>query len=115
MATLAVCLAALTLGAKQALGAALGGVIGLLLLSLHRGLGSRMLQPGRKLIGLVGCWGLWAAKWPLLGVTLYLALRSDMVSPGWLCVGATVVPAVCVALALRAVAVEVWKKVEAKG
>jgi len=113
LAALALCLAALTVGPKQALGAAFGGAISLLLLSLHRALGARILGPQRKLVGLIEYWAIWAMKWPLLGFTLYLALRSGIVSPGWLCIGASVVPAVSVALALRALAADAWRALEA--
>jgi len=106
-------LGALLSGPKQALGAALGSAIGLLLFSLHRGLGSRMLRPQQKLVGLIGCWALWAAKWPVVGAILYLTLRSGMVSPGWLCIGVSIVPAVSVALAVRALAVDAWRALEA--
>lgn len=112
----------LTLGAalvdlRAALGAALGSAIGLSLFALHRRLfgglpafgASAVPHRRARLAGLAGAWALWAFKLPVLLGALYLALASGWVAPGWLCAGVSVVPAAAVALALDAVATDLWR------
>lgn len=122
LAALALALGAALVDLRAALGATLGSAIGLSLFTLHRRVFADLpafrmgaAPHGRaRLVGLAGAWALWALKVPVLLGGLYLALASGWVAPGWLCAGVSVVPAAAVALALDAVATDLWRAAGAR-
>jgi len=106
--------AAAILGWQQAVGVALGAAVGLLLLGLHRVLLTPLLGvSGRTRRRLWGYWAFWLVKWPCLAAVFYLSLKSGLATVASLCVGATLIPAVAVWLALQAVAGDCWRAMRA--
>ncbi len=95
--------AALAAGWRAAAGVGLGGSVSYGFLALHRALAKRWLQGAGGRRGRSWLWGVWVAKWPLLAVVLFLALREDWVAPLWLCAGVGIVPAVTTGLVVWSV------------
>ena len=86
--------------------------MGLLLVSFHRRLFPSLVRCGGAgflVYGLV-----WLAKWFALGVPLYLGMESGLIVGGWFCLGVSLLPAVAVILALRAIAADLWPTAVAK-
>lgn len=101
-------------GGRAVLGAASGAAIGFLLLGLNVRLLRRAAGPPRKLAGLIAHWALWTAKWPIVAIGLYFGLKSGRLAAGWLCVGVSLVPAMALLLALRAIALDAWRSLGAR-
>jgi len=99
---------------RGALGLAFGAALGLALLGLHRRMLTGLVERQGRLAGAIASWALWSIKWPALGVLLYFGLRSGWLAPGWFCLGVGLPPAVAVALAVRALALEGWRAVRAR-
>ncbi|MBN1460701.1 MAG: hypothetical protein JXA57_14295 [Armatimonadetes bacterium] len=90
----------LPVGHREAAGAALGGGLILVLFALHLRLAQAWLRSGAK-VAQVCLWLLCFLKWPLVIAALFVAIRAGIVAPVWVCVGASVVPAVATAIGLR--------------
>ncbi len=88
------------------LGLVVGGGAMLLMFEVYRWMASVILIPGRRRRSLALFWGVWLAKWPLVGGALYLALRGGAASPAGVALGFAIVPAVATAIVLRALVVE---------
>jgi hypothetical protein len=105
--------ATLAVSPGAAFGLAAGAATSVFFVCLHRrvflSLLGRRSGGGRPIYSLV-----WLAKWPILGVPLYYALKSGLIAGGWFCVGLTMVPAVAVVLALRAVGIDLWQSAVAQ-
>ena len=99
--------AALAVGPTASFGVAAGAVASLVFVALHRrvlaALVRRQVEPGSPVISLI-----WLAKWPLVAVPLYYALKSGLIAGSWFCVGFSLMPAVAVALALRALCLDLY-------
>ena len=95
--------------ARAAAGFALGGGVSLGLFTLHRALASMWMRPPRRRAARAWPWAVWLVKYPAVGTLLYVALMAEWVTPGWVCVGVGLVPAVATALALRALAVDRYR------
>jgi len=93
LAWLLLVLCGFLVGPEEAAGAALGGAIILSLFALHLGLARSCLRPGKR-AGRVSLWVLCFVKWPLVVAALFFAIRSGVVAPVWVCIGASVVPVV---------------------
>jgi hypothetical protein len=99
--------AALVVGPSASLGVAAGAAASLLLVSLHRPLYPVVARGKRS--GLLALWAIWAAKWPALGLPLYFGLKSGLIAGSWLCLGASLLPATAVLLALQAIAADLLR------
>lgn len=100
-------LVAIPAGPRAVAGAALGGAISVGSLLLHRALVSwraRWRRPADAKL-----WAAWMAKWPLVAGLLYAALRGELVSPLWLCLGIGLVPLAATAVVVRAVLADGWR------
>ena len=94
-------LAALGAGTAQAFGLAVGGGFTLGFLALHLALARQWIAPSRRRSARIYLWLVWLVKWPAAGTLLYLALKSGLADPIWLCLGAGVVPLVATVFAAR--------------
>jgi len=101
-------LAALALDPRAASGLAVGGGISLATLALYRALVKTCVHPARWRARRLAFAGIWLAKWPAIGLLLYWALKHWGVSPAWLCVGVSLVPAVVTAVAAWAAFTPGW-------
>jgi hypothetical protein len=105
--------AAWAVGASAAAGVALGGAVSLGSLLCYRTWVNAWLRPRRR--AKVALWLLSLVKWPLLVGLFYVAIKQGWAQPGWLCVGVSLVPAVTVGLALRALLLDHWRRLRAAG
>ena len=96
-------------------GIAIGGGVSVGSLVLYRAVVNTWVQPLRRRATRVALWMSALIKWPVIGVLFYVALKSGWVSPGWLCVGVGLVPAMAVTLVLRAVIADAWRARTAAG
>ncbi len=108
-------LLALPAGAGRALGLAIGGGFTLGFLALHLALARQWIAPTRRRSARVYLWAVWLVKWPAAGTLLYLAFRSGLADPAWLCLGAGIVPLVATVFAARALLAERAGPCVAKG
>jgi hypothetical protein len=109
------CATALALDARAAAGIGFGGGLSLGMLTFYRGLANRWTRSRRRRAAGAFFWVLWFLKWPALGALLYIVLSRGWVTPGWLCMGAGLVPAVTTGLALKALAADGWRRTDAVG
>lgn len=105
---LAATLGLLAVDGGAAASLALGGAVSLGSFGFHGLVVSVLLRPGVSRLARVGLWLVWLAKWPVLGVGLWVALQSSWMSLLWLCLGLGVVPAVTTALVVKSLAAEKW-------
>ena len=92
--------ALLSFDQPAAMGFALGGGIGVGLFLAQRSLAGLWARPLGRRRARLWLWAIWAVKWPLVGTTLYLALRGGLAAPVWICVGAGLVPGMATILCL---------------
>ena len=109
------CSLLLALNPRAAASAALGGGLSLGILAFHRGLANRWRRPRRRRAAKVLFWVIWLLKWPALGVVLCAALSRGWVTPGWLCAGVGLIPAVTTLMALKALMADGWRRTDAVG
>lgn len=107
--------AGLAAGWRAAAGAGLGGSVSYGFLALHRALARRWLQRAGERQARSWLWGVWVAKWPVLVVVLFLALKEDWVAPLWLCAGVGLVPGVTTALVAWSLVRDGWRRRGAAG
>lgn len=100
---------AVPFGPRALGGLALGAAVGLGSLALHRALVEAWVRPLRWRRARVGFWLVWLAKYPVLGLILWVALGRGWAAPGWFCLGVSLLPGVATAIAVRAVVVDRWR------
>jgi hypothetical protein len=97
------------------LGLVAGGGVMLAMLEVYRRLASVILVPARRRRSLALFWGVWLAKWPIVGGALYFALRDGAASPLGVALGLGIVPAAATAIVLRTLLGESWRETTRAG